>query len=414
MKLRQKPVILLLLGLALGLLGAELAARLALGSPATLLAERAGAGGGFPGPATGLREEGQFERTLSLHPFWGYGGRAGRLAVNRFGFFSGKEVALCGARLCLAGAQPGDLVVGVFGGSLALQVASDEAGLEAALAPRFPGRRVRVVSFALPGHAAPQTFAAYQYFRDVVNVAVFLDGLNEIWNPVRNNQLGYPPVFAKAEHFRLLSGEAEGDRRRIERLRERIQGVTNRSLQPVWRHLALSHVMWKLERGYLQRRIAELGGAEGGATGAFFAAGEAELVALGAGEWVFAHQRASHLAEVQGAGFVHLLQPTPFASARRLTAAEQQALAPYGALAALVRLGYPQLRARAKALGVRDLTAMFDGVEGDLWIDGAHLGPRGLELLRAEVASRVGELGRDRPKESAPRAALKPRPRDGR
>lgn len=396
---RKAYLYLILAGCVLGFGITELAARTVFfgTSVRALASERAAflAGqGGHGGPAAGLPERGHFERSLSLQPFWGYGGRAGKLAVNRFGFFSGKEIALCGASLCLQDAQPGDLVFGIFGGSLALQVASDEATLEAALSARFPGRRVRVLNFALPGHAAPQTLAAYQYFREVVNVAVFLDGLNEIWNPVRNNQLGYPPVYAKAEHFRLLAGEAEGDRAGIERHRTRLRRATERSLIPVWSHLALAHALWSVERGYLLRRIAELGGGESENRAPFFPAGEAELVALGAGEWVHAHQRASHLAEVQKGAYVHLLQPTPFGSAKKLTAAEEKALAPYGPLAQLVRLGYPQLRARAKALGARDLTAMFDGEDGDIWIDPAHLNATGVAAVRAEMVKAVGALAR--------------------
>lgn len=397
---------LLLLGCFLGLGVVELVAKTVyLGaSVRTLAKERESFLGREGALAGGLREQGHFERSLALHPFWGYGARPGKLAVNRFGFFSSKELILCGDRLCLQGAQPNDLVVGVFGGSLALQVASDEAALEAGLAPLFPGRRVRVVNFALPGHSAPQTLAVYQYFRHVPGLVILLDGLNEIWNPARNNELGYPPVFAKAEHFRLLSGEAEGSRRDIERLRRRIQGATERSLWPVWNRLHLAHAIWELERSYLLRRIGELG-AGAGESRPFFDAGPAQLSSLGLAEWVFTHETASHLAERQGAGFFHFLQPTPFSSGKILTEAERATIEANAYLSGLVRQAYPQLRQRARSLRVSDLGAAFDNDGGSIWIDAAHVNETGIRRLREGIVETISALARPRNQKAIRRSA---------
>jgi hypothetical protein len=343
-------------------------------------------------PAGGMREQGQFERSLELHPLWGYGGRAGKSAVNRFGFYSGKEFRLCADKLCLENKPEGALVIGIFGGSLALQVASDEAALEKMLAPLFPGRAVLVVNFALPGHAAPQTVAAYQYFRDVVGLAIFLDGLNEIWNPAQNNHLGYPPVFAKAEHYRLLAGHASSDRAAIERHRARLRSATERSLLPGWRSLALAHALWSVERSYLLRRIAELGGGAGREGGAFFAAGEAELVSLGLAEWVFAHKQAERIAKHSGATLLHFLQPNAFAGAKNLSGEEKKAIEAMPLLGRIVKLGYPQLSQRAKGLGVRDLSHLFDSTHSTVWVDPAHVNEAGLSLLREALRKGVAGL----------------------
>lgn len=385
---------LILVGCVLGFGAAEAAARLwfsGAGVNGLATAREEWMTGG--GPTTGFSERAQDGETFRPHPLFGYVGIPGKLAVNKFGFFSGREFALCGSRLCLQGAPAGSVVVGLFGGSLALQVGSEERLLEELLARHFPGRRVAVVNFAMPGYAAPQTLAVYRYFRHAVQVAVFLDGLNEIWNPVQNNRLGYPPVFAKAEHFRLLSGEASAEREALLRLRRRLVKATERSLIPAWRGLALAHALWSVERSYLLRRISEVAGTAPAGHGPFFAgAAEKELVEAGVEEWEHAHRQAQLLAREQKAALVHFLQPTAFAGGKRLTAEEEKALASVPALRPLVKLGYPALRARAKALGVSDLTGLFDAEPGPVWIDPAHVNARGIELLRARLAAAIGEL----------------------
>ncbi len=381
---------LILAGCLLGAVLTEGVARLALGGGGVsgLAGERAQLLEGAS-PAGGMREQGQFERSLELHPLWGYGGRAGKSAVNRFGFYSGKEFRLCADKLCLENKPDGALVIGIFGGSLALQVASDEAALERMLAPLFPGRAVLVVNFALPGHAAPQTVAAYQYFRDVVGLAIFLDGLNEIWNPAQNNHLGYPPVFAKAEHYRLLAGEAEGGRREIERLRRRLKAATERSLLPVWNRFTLSHAVWTLEKNYLLGRIAKLGGEQKLDAKPFFPASEDQLVALGVAEWELAHRQAERIAKDSGATFLHFLQPVALSGEKKLTDEEKGVVNAMPLLARLVRFGYPELSRRARVLGVRDLSHAFDSAGDTMWIDPAHVNEKGLEVLRAELAKAV-------------------------
>lgn len=385
---------LILAGCVLGFGAAEAAARLwFFGTSVNGLArerEQWLAGGG---PLTGFSERAQDGATFRLHPLFGYVGIPGKLAVNKFGFFSGREIELAGDRLRVKGAAPNALVVGIFGGSLALQVASEERLFEARLAPLFPGREVVVVNFAMPGYAAPQTLAVYQYFRDVVNVALFLDGLNEIWNPVRNNRLGFPPVFAKAEHFRLMSPEGAAEREEIVRLRHRLRLAAERSLIPLWRNLALAHALWKVEERYSGGRIRELALAERGAD-PFFPSGDP--AALGVFEWELAHDQAAALAGRQRQRFLHFLQPTAVTGRKRLTAEESEAVKKMPELPQLVERAYPLLEESARRRGVRSLTGLFDGVAEPVWIDVAHLNEQGIRLVQAELVRGIGELGRGR------------------
>src|SRR5262249_49628587 len=147
-----------------------------------------------------------------LHPFFGFVYKKGQWIfsfnqqgphyANRWGFQTSHEIGLCGDRYCIDNEPDRSrfLVVGIFGGSFAHYMADFSDYLEDSLEHDFPGKQVVVLNFAMGGHAFPQALNIYTYFRDVVDVPVFLDGLNELWNGVDNNRGGFPPEFAKGPH----------------------------------------------------------------------------------------------------------------------------------------------------------------------------------------------------------------------
>jgi len=371
----------LVCGISLGLLGAELVARFSLpvsASEARVQRENASS----PAPSEGLRETGLGPSQLAAHPFFGYVGNPALGNVNRFGLFTRHEIKLCAgeARLCWG---DDSLTIGIFGGSLAGQVASDEEALTALFAPAFPGKKIRVVNFAIAGHAQPQALEIFSYFRDLVQVAIFIDGLNEIWNPVDNNRLGFPPIYAKSLHYRGLIEQGRGFV-----AKEKLRIATERSLTPLWRSTALAHVLWLNAREAAMDSLRELeAGAEGRAP--FFHAAKGDLVKLGVGEWASAHRQANALGREMGIRLLHFLQPTLFSGMKKRTAEEEKAAAQYPELKTLVDLGYPLLVAEAKKLGVRDLTTLFDYEPQEVWIDAAHVNARGVMSLREAIAKQL-------------------------
>lgn len=388
-------------GFALALGVAEGVAQLRVAPTAERIAEREHFLRLQPHPANGFTEGGAWESSsLALHPFFGYVGRG---FVNRFGFFGVHDITLRNERLTVPDA---DIVVGLFGGSLAGQVAGNVTDIEKMLAPLFPGKRVAFLSFALPGHAMPQAYFIYAYFREVVNVAIFLDGLNEIWNPVVNNQSGVPPVFAKAAHYRALS--AGDPRPRI--VHERLARYTRASLWAAWRRSALAHLAWAAYRQYAMRELAGLDEPE--EFSPFFRVSEKEILGVGARNWEDYHRMAESLARSRGTLTVHALQPTLLYGGKPLTGKEQAIAVEYSALARLVGESYPGLRARLAALkrdrfAVADLTEIFAREPEEMWIDAAHVNERGRErLVRAIVqAVDVAHRERGRRREATPAAA---------
>jgi hypothetical protein len=391
-----------LLGCAGGLLFAEIAARVFVRIPsATERVElRKKFLAGSPGAAQGLAETAQWEDSLSLHPFFGYVGRGGRAGVNRFGFYSHHEIGLCGPTLCLEGAAPGTVVIGVFGGSLALQVASNEEALERELAPAFPGHAVKVVNFALPGHAMPQPYFVYTYFRDVVSAAVFLDGLNEIWNPVDNNRLGAPPSFAKEVHYRVLTEAATSAP--LRRYKRRLQRATVASLLPLLRHSALVHLAWD---AYRTRTLSSMAAwaEKASAREPFFPVPNSQLLRAGENDWLAYHRLAESEARARGALALHLLQPNLFSGSKALTAEERVIAESRVPLRNLVTEAYPALRRELAELAksgaaTADLTHFFDGDPDAVWIDPAHVNERARQALGSAL---VNELRKRRARISA-------------
>lgn len=83
--------------------------------------------------------------------------------------------------------SPDELVVGIFGGSVAKNFALDmEDGLSSIRAAHALGdrrhRRVRVENLAVSGNSEPSQFNLLHLLGDQIDVAVFLDGFNELFS----------------------------------------------------------------------------------------------------------------------------------------------------------------------------------------------------------------------------------------
>lgn len=150
--------------------------------------------------------EGQ-DRRLNLgrepHPFFGFTTNRSHPGVNNLGFYSRHKYPYQ--------REPGDFVVGIFGGSVAQQLASEVDAakvLEKALMPLADSRgksRVVILSMALPGWRQPQQFHAFHYFLRSIDVAITLDGLNEVVGIQTNLDRNYPVDYPNPEVWLPLS-----------------------------------------------------------------------------------------------------------------------------------------------------------------------------------------------------------------
>lgn len=76
-----------------------------------------------------------------------------------------------------------EIVIGIFGGSVAKGLAASGELVTAPAARDYSGaagKRLRIVDFALGGAREPQQYNALHMFHDAIDVAVFLDGFNEM------------------------------------------------------------------------------------------------------------------------------------------------------------------------------------------------------------------------------------------
>lgn len=349
--------------------------------------------------------KGRWEGSLTLHPLFGYVHTPNVGGANNFGFLTPQRFELTADGYRIQGRAPGrTMVIGVFGGSFAQQFAMATAPLlEEIMRKASPGREPTVVNFAMEGHAIPQTAFAFLYFRSMVDVALFLDGYNELWNYVNNNRAGCPPEYAKAAHYRFKTSAEEltpaslSRTVRLAALRARVRRVTEWSLRSPWRHSALVHVVWTRLVRHFERAINAESAVierEFEAGEPFMAASDSEIVRIAARQWGAYHRMIHTVAASEGIVVVHAVQPNIYVpdSKERLTSREREILhadegTPRGEC---LRLGYPLLLQEAAALrrcGARtvDLTGVFAHCVEERWIDVCHTNEAGYR----EVADRI-------------------------
>lgn len=141
-----------------------------------------------------------------LHPYFGYTYATSRDGVNRHGFQAG-------GREYPYRASPGEFVVGIFGGSAAVQVARHPDGLAKALLPGLRSKgynRVTVLPFAVEGWRQPQPFNAFVRYLPDIDMAILIDGVSEIVEFADDDVPGWPGDYPAARIYGVLAGQREG------------------------------------------------------------------------------------------------------------------------------------------------------------------------------------------------------------
>jgi hypothetical protein len=108
-----------------------------------------------------------------------------------------------------------EIVVGVFGGSVAMSFAYD---LQASnyLKQLFPNKKFRILQFAEAGYKQPQQLLIYQYFLSIgqeFDIVINFDGFNELTTSPSNIAYGVDPrnvaTYIYATRAELLLGEQD-------------------------------------------------------------------------------------------------------------------------------------------------------------------------------------------------------------
>lgn len=337
---------------------------------------------------------------MDIHPFFGFVFNRKGQGVNNFGFASPYDIELRDATLALKGIDKKDaIVVGIFGGSFA-QLTGQKAGsyFERLIKEAFPKKTPVVLNFGVGGHALPQSLYIYLYFRDLIDVPIFLDGLNEVWNGLDNNRSGVPPEYAKAANylFRLSLNEMTPENfertSRVLAARKQFASITELSLKPAVKYSLVAHYTWLAGEKYLKRIIrteSERIAASYKADSKFFETDDAELYQYAAKQWEKNHRLVSQIARHQNATAFHFLQPSPFfPGSKVLTEEEKVNISTLPFLKTMIETGYPLLQAAMARLKkespeffAKDLTPIYSENRQTLWTDGAHVDQRGSELV---------------------------------
>jgi hypothetical protein len=364
-----------------------------------------------------IRDEG----SQVLHPFFGYTYNPKDKGINNFGFWTKYDISLDKSGYSIKNSERSDLlVIGIFGGSFAGGVGSEGDYLEKKLKSIFPDKNPIVLNFGVGGHALPQSALIYIYFKELFDVVVFIDGLNELWNYVDNIKAGVPPEYAKAAHYIYKISRQELSPIQFERtsriisLKRRIGNITALSLLPIVRQSLLVHHVWNALQTYWSRKVDEtsldiIKSYENGKK--FVDMNDEAILSLAAHQWGKYHKLIHDLSATDGVLSLHLLQPNPFVpGSKSFTADEQYRVANSFPIKQYVVNGYPKLQAeisslRPQGLIVEDLTGVFKRIDTSVWSDSAHVNKEGNRL----IADKIAELVRVNKKSILPNRATQQR-----
>jgi hypothetical protein len=351
---------------------------------------------------TGNRDENR----LVLHPFFGYTYNQKDKGINNFGFWTNYDISLENSGYVIKNSVRSELLrIGIFGGSFAGGIGSQDAYLEEKLKPIFPDKKPIVLNFGVGGHAFPQSALIYIYFKELFDVVVFIDGLNELWNYVDNNRVGVPPEYAKAVHYIYKISRQELTPSQFDRtsqiisLKRKIDTIASLSLLPIIKQSIFVHYVWKALQTHWSRKIAEisLGIVKGYERGEkFFDMDDDAILNYAARQWGSYHKLVHHLSAIEGVLSIHLLQPNPLVpDSKSLTVEEKNRIANSFPIRQYVVNGYQKLQTeisnlRQQGLIAEDLTGMFKSVDTSIWGDSAHVNEKGSRLVVDKIVELIG------------------------
>ena len=355
-----------------------------------------------------VKEHRLFESMIVPHPLFGYTLNPKLSGINNFGFDSEYDFSLADNRYSIKDQDNRDLlVVGIFGGSFAQQTGQLGEVLEQELVEYFPEKIPVVVNMALGGHALPQSAFIYLYFRELFDIVVFIDGLNEVWNYTENNRVGLPPEYAKAAQYQYKLSRQELTPKTFEltsslvALERGYRNITALSLRPMIRNSIVVHYLWNVRARFLSRRIAETSLAiesDYKSTHRFFEYPDDDILGFAARQWRDYHYLIHHVAIKQGALSIHLLQPNPFVPQSKQMTIEETELITKTVTTQPVDVyvikGYPKLRSEIPALQaqgiiVDDLTNIYKDVSESVWVDFCHANDYGYRFIIDEIIHNI-------------------------
>ena len=360
-----------------------------------------------------------------IHPYFGYVWRP-FLSVkprrNNHGFVSAVDYPHATERE----------VIGIFGGSLAANLATYEAAegvLKTGLADRLgkSPEDFEVLNFAQAGYKQPQQLLVATYFRALgqpLDLAINLDGFNELTLGTINALSDWQIAMPSRSHFGPLrdvvsfrESSSQGLQRMVtirrhwnqftyhhNRAWSRAGWETSAASGFLYNWLLCKFHLTRYQRTFQQHRMASAAGGDS-ASWLYVERGRAvtkeddeeyrdEVATHAVALWARAARDFHRLQTAAGDGFLQVLQPNQYHATDRVFPPEEQAIAfsEHSPFAPFVPQGYPRLEAsldELRADGVRawSATRLFDDVTEPVYRDDCcHLNDLGHRILAEKLA----------------------------
>lgn len=347
----------------------------------------------------------------TLHPYLGYAADTTDARINRFGLLGPNP---------LDPKPPDTVVVGIFGGSVALAFADASEWLIAALHeyPEFADTRFHVLSLSLDGYKQPQQLMLLSYLLSLgvdLDIVINLDGYNEIALPlVENLPAGIYPfyprswtLFSRKGFDRDLALEFASIQRTIES-RESWRRAMSRL---PFRRSAFGLALWERIDGRLEAEQQEAdarlrqklndGGRDLQTSGPFSPFKSArDLFRRSAEVWAASSKQMAALCGANEIQYFHFLQPNQYNEGTKTFTDAEVRIAlektqPGIESDRAVRGGYPLLRRQGALLkreGVPffDLGMVFRDTPESVYIDPCcHVNDLGNRIMANEIAATI-------------------------
>ena len=355
-----------------------------------------------------------------IHPYLGY------LVRNAPAWDPDDVMTLSQAELYRPGSPlidggPGDLIVGITGGSVSQQFA--QLGGAEALGPLLadlPGREGRTPRFVMLGGGGvkqPQQLMGLQWLLVQglrIDVLINIDGFNEVaLHEIENELAGIAPIYPRNWRMRvsrLDMADVLGERAYLRRRRRELAGEL---LASPLRFSHLRQLVWIARDRSLRYSIRALEEVLGG-----YESEEAQdLVSQGPRQpsstaesrralmvdlWRESSLQLDRTCRANGIEYYHFLQPNQYFEGSKPLSEEEQRVAitdnlSYGTF---VPAAYPMLQEAGDALaaqGVRfhDLTGAFADRPESIYVDSCcHVNRLGNQILAEAIAAAIASWGR--------------------
>jgi hypothetical protein len=347
-----------------------------------------------------------------LHPYLGYvldPLHQGSVPVNELGFASASPSILT--------RSPERVIIGVFGGSVAQNFASQgAAALASGLAesPRFRGREIAIVPVGLGGWKQPQLLFAFEYLLTLgaeFDFVIEIDGFNEVaLHAAENGRKHVFPAYPRNWFVRMTrwtDGQTRNLADTIQDAETARDDLAASAASGPFAWSPAANLFWRVRDAGLKwdaKRAAHALSAYDPGDAAAVATGprrnydsESALYEDLAAIWKRSSLQLARASRANGVEYFQFLQPNQYVAGSKPMGDEERrtAVRPDHPYRRGVEIGYPLLirdGAELSRSGVRfeNLTQIFADQSALLYTDDCcHFNQRGNEILAARIARAI-------------------------